>query len=561
MAVTEVPTSSEPMFAATPDAVFGGEDVGGLDAGAFARSLGLGFRSIPRLARTSAELGVELFGVMAGVSKIEAARNDWRFADPAWSDNLAYRRLKQAYLAWSDAMLALTDDASLDWRSAERARFAMTVLTSAAAPTNYLPFNPAALKRAFDSSGVSVARGVRNFLRDLRRNGGMPSQVAEGAHKVGEHLAVTPGAVIWRDERCELIRYAPTTPTVRARPVIVVTPQINKYYFLDLAPGRSFVEYEVSRGIQVFIVSWRNPGPEHAGWGLEEYATTILGAIEAARCLTGSDDVDLFGFCAGGITTAATLAHLAAIEDQRVNTASFAVTLLDFDVPALIGMMADPSLLRVSKWNSRRAGVLDGASLGSIFSWLRPNDLVWNYWVNNFLMGDDPPVFDILAWNADPTNLPAKLHGQFLDVFGQNLLCRPGALSVFGTPVDLSRIKLETYVTGATTDHLTPWKGCYRATQLMSGPSTFILSNAGHIQAQVNPPGNPKAHYFAGPTPGPDPDAWLADAERHQGTWWSHWADWAFERGPAEVPAPGELGNIAYPVLAPAPGTYVYHRL
>jgi len=201
MAVTEVPTSSEPMFAATPDAVFGGEDVGGLDAGAFARSLGLGFRSIPRLARTSAELGVELFGVMAGVSKIEAARNDWRFADPAWSDNLAYRRLKQAYLAWSDAMLALTDDESLDWRSAERARFAMTVLTSAAAPTNYLPLNPAALKRAFDSSGVSIARGLRNFVRDLRRNGGMPSQVAEGAHKVGEHLAVTPGAVIWRDER------------------------------------------------------------------------------------------------------------------------------------------------------------------------------------------------------------------------------------------------------------------------------------------------------------------------------------------------------------------------
>jgi polyhydroxyalkanoate synthase len=402
---------------------------------------------------------------------------------------------------------------------------------------------------------------MRNFLRDLRRNGGMPSQVAEGAHRVGEHLAVTPGAVIWRDERCELIRYAPTTPTVRARPVIVVTPQINKYYFLDLAPGRSFVEYEVSRGIQVFIVSWRNPGPEHAGWGLEEYASTILGAIEAARSLTGSDDVDLFGFCAGGITTAATLAHLAAIDDQRVNTASFAVTLLDFDVPALIGMLADPALLRVSKWNSRRAGVLDGTSLGSIFSWLRPNDLVWNYWVNNFLMGEDPPVFDILAWNADPTNLPAKLHGQFLDIFGQNLLCTPGALTLFGTPVDLSRIKLETYVTGATTDHLTPWKGCYRATQLMGGPSTFILSNAGHIQAQVNPPGNPKAHFFAGPTPGPDPDAWLAAADRHPGTWWSHWADWALERGPAEVPAPTELGNTAYPVLAPAPGTYVYHRL
>ena len=193
----------------------------------------------------------------------------------------------------------------------------------------------------------------------------MPAQVKEGVLKVGEDLAVTPGAVVWRDERCELIRYAPTTPMVRARPVVIVPPQINKYYFLDLAPGRSLVEYEVSRGVQVFMMSWRNPEPEHAEWGLDEYATTIIGAIDAARSLTGSEDADVFGFCAGGITTAATLGHLAAIDDDRVNTASFAVTLLDFEVPALIGMMSDPALLRVSKWSSRRAGVLDGAALGS----------------------------------------------------------------------------------------------------------------------------------------------------------------------------------------------------
>jgi polyhydroxyalkanoate synthase len=549
------------MFADTQDAVFGGEDLGGWDPEAFARSLSLAFRSLPRVARESVGLWAELVRVTVGVSKVDAPGGDWRFADDAWSENWAFRRLKQGYLAWSEAMLALTEDAKLDWRSAERARFAMTVLTSAAAPTNFLPSNPAALKRAFDTGGRSMARGARNFARDLRHNRGMPSQVAQGVLKVGEHLAVTPGAVVWRDERCELIRYAPTTSTVRSRPVVIVTPQINKYYFLDLAPGRSFVEYEVSRGIQVFMMSWRNPQPEHAKWGLEEYATSVLGAIDAARSLTGSDDVDLFGFCAGGITTAATLAHLAAIDDQRVNTASFSVTLLDFDVPALIGMLADPGLLRISKWNSRRAGVLDGATLGSIFTWLRPNDLVWNYWVNNFLLGQDPPVFDILTWNADPTNLPSKLHGQFLDIFGQNLLCKPGALKLFDTPIDLSRIKVETYVTGATTDHLTPWRGCYRATQLMSGPSTFILSNAGHIQAQVNPPGHPKAHYFVGGAPGPDSEAWLAAAERLQGTWWEHWADWALERCPADQAASSELGNDSYPVLAAAPGTYVYQRL
>jgi polyhydroxyalkanoate synthase len=549
------------MFTDTQDAVFGGEDLGGWDPEAFARSLALAFRSLPRLARESVGLWAELARVTVGVSKVDAPSGDWRFADDTWSENWAFRRLKQGYLAWSDAMLGLTEDDKLDWRSAERARFAMTVLTSAAAPTNFLPSNPAALKRAFDTGGRSMARGARNFARDLRRNRGMPSQVAQGVLKVGEQLAVTSGAVVWRDERCELIRYAPTTATVRSRPVVVVTPQINKYYFLDLAPGRSFVEYEVSRGIQIFMMSWRNPQPEHAKWGLEEYATSVLGAIDAARSLTGSDDVDLFGFCAGGITTAATLAHLAAIDDQRVRTASFSVTLLDFDVPALIGMLAGPGLLRISKWNSRRAGVLDGAALGSVFTWLRPNDLVWNYWVNNFLLGQDPPVFDILTWNADPTNLPAKLHGQFLDIFGQNLLCKPGALKLFDTPIDLSRIKVETYVTGATTDHLTPWKGCYRATQLMSGPSTFILSNAGHIQAQVNPPGHPKAHYFIDGTPGPDPEAWLAAAERRQGTWWEHWADWALERSPADQAAPSELGNDAYPVLAAAPGTYVYQRL
>jgi polyhydroxyalkanoate synthase len=561
MATTHIDAPSEQMFAETPEAVLGGEDVGRFDPATFTRSLSLGFKSLPRVARVSAALAAEMARVAAGVSEVDAARGDWRFADPAWNENPAYRRLKQAYLAWSEAVMELAEDASPDWRAAERARFAMTVLTSAAAPTNFMPLNPAALKRAFDTGGKSVARGARSFLRDLRHNGGMPSQVTEGVLNVGAQLAMTPGAVVWRDDRCELIRFAPTTPTVRARPVVVVAPQINKYYFLDLAPGRSFVEYQVSRGVQVFIVSWRNPRPEHASWGLDEYVGTVLGALEAARDLAGSDDVDVFGFCAGGITTAATLAHLAAIDDPLVATASFAVTLLDFEVPALIGMLADPSMLKVSKWNSRRVGVLGGSTLGSIFSWLRPNDLVWNYWVNNFLLGQDPPVFDILAWNADATNLPAKLHGQFLDIFGQNFLCHPDALSVLGTPVDLARVKVETYVTGAINDHLTPWKGCYRATQLMSGPTTFVLSNAGHIAAQVNPPGNPKAHFFAGPRPGPDPEKWLAAAERQQGTWWEHWADWALERCPADQPAPAELGSDTYPVLAAAPGTYVYERL
>jgi polyhydroxyalkanoate synthase subunit PhaC len=559
--VTDPRAQPDDLFADAPDAVFGGEDPGIVDgwavAGAFLRT----FTSGPRLARTSAKLGVELARIAAGRSDVEPAAGDWRFSDATWSENSAFRAMKRAYVAWSEAVMEVAADPKLDWRAGERANFAATVLTSALAPTNFLPTNPAAIKRAFETAGTSIVRGVRNLVQDIRNNGGMPSQVKQGELEVGRDLAVTPGAVVYRDERCEVIRYQPTTPTVRPRPVVIVTPQINKYYFLDLQPGRSFVEYEVSRGIQVFMISWRNPLPEHASWGLDEYVTTLVAVIDAVRSLTDSDDVDLFGFCAGGITTTPLLAHLAASDATRVATASFSVTLLDFDVPALIGMLSTPSLLSVSKWNSRRVGVLDGRALGRIFSWFRPNDLVWNYWVNNYLLGNDPPVFDILAWNADPTNLPARLHTQFLEIFGDNLLCKPGTVSVLGTPVDLSQIKVETYVTGATTDHLTPWKGCYRTTQLLNGPSTFVLSHAGHIQAQVNPPGNPKAFYYAGPEPGPDPEAWMGAAERRPGTWWEHWADWALERCPANAAAPAALGNTEYPVLTQAPGTYVHHRL
>jgi polyhydroxyalkanoate synthase len=363
--------------------------------------------------------------------------------------------------------------------------------------------------------------------------------------------------VVYRDDRCEVIQYQPTTAEVGVRPVVVVPPQINKYYFLDLGPGRSFVEHAVSRGVQVFMVSWRNPGREHADWSLDDYAESVLRAIDVARSVVGTDDANVLAFCAGGITVAAALGHLAATGDTRVHSGSFAVTLLDFSVPASIGMFGARGLLGLATWNSKRAGVLDGRSLARIFSWLRPNDLVWNYWVNNVLLGEKPPPFDILAWNQDATNLPAGLHADFLEIFGKNLLCTPGQVEVHGTPVDLGRITMDTYVTGATTDHLTPWKACYRTTQLVGGDSTFVLSNAGHIQALVNPPGNPKAYYFANGKTVEDPEKWLEGAERHAGTWWDHWIDWIGQRAGGTSSAPRKLGSRSYPVLGPAPGSYV----
>jgi polyhydroxyalkanoate synthase len=540
------------------NAVESDEAIGGVGVGAAAQSLASAARHSRGVGRRGAALGLESAKVVVGRSKVAPAKGDWRFKDETWQQNPAYRRLMQIYLAWSATLMELVEDAEIDWRDAQRARFAVEVLTSAVAPTNSLLGNPAALKHVLETGGLSVARGARNLLRDIRTNRGMPSTVDRGVLKVGTDLAATPGAVVYRDEVCEVLQYAPTTSSVRSRPVLLVPPQIGKYYFMDLAPGRSFVEHAVAHGLQFFVTSWRNVSREQADWGLDTYAQAVERMIDVVREVSRSDDVNLISLCAGGMLSSTVLSHFAATGDTRVHSASFGVTLLDFDVPAPIGMFQMGPLLALARARSSRAGILDGASLSTVFSWLRPNDLVWNYWVNNYLMGKDPPVFDILAWNADSTNLPDRLHGDFLDIMQNNLLTKPGELTVLGTPVDLRKITLDTYVTGATTDHLTPWKGCYQTTQLLNGRSRFVLSNAGHIASLINPPGNPKAHFFAGPEPEGDPDSWFERAERQQGTWWQDWAAWVTERSGEERDAPAKLGSRAHRPGEPAPGTYIY---
>jgi polyhydroxyalkanoate synthase len=507
-------------------------------------------RGVARLAR-------ETTRIVRGTSTLSADKKDWRFRDPAWRENHGYHRLMQFYLAWSQEVDRVVEAADLSWRDAERARFLASLITSALAPTNSLPGNPEALKRLLETGGGSLRKGVANLIHDIRNNGGMPSTVNAGAFTLGKDLAATPGSVVYRDEICEVIQYAPSTAHVRTRPVVMVAPQINKYYFMDLAPGRSFVEHAVAHGIPFFTISWRSPGTAERGWNLDSYASAVLLAIDVARDLTRCDDVNLLGLCAGGILTTTVLSHLAATGDERVNSASFGVTLLDFDVPAPIGMFDAPPVISLARFRSRRAGVLDGRSLGSVFTWLRPNDLVWNYWVNNYLLGNDPPTFDILAWNADGANLPEALHRQFLDIFSNNTLATPGALTVLDTPVDLGSINVDTYVTGASTDHLTPWRGCYRTTQLLPGDSTFILSNAGHIASLINPPGNPKSHYMTGAVPDGSAEAWLAGAKKQTGTWWEHWADWVLARSGDERKAPSRLGNRRHRVIEDAPGSYV----
>jgi polyhydroxyalkanoate synthase len=509
------------------------------------------------VAREACHLARELLQISQGSSLVAPAKRDRRFADPTWNENPVYRRIGQAYLSFTGSMDRLVDEVEKSGKNSDKARFAVTLLTSAVAPTNFLPGNPAAIKRTFETGGRNLARGLRNWAGDLRHNGGMPSMADPEALQVGRDLALTPGAVVERDEVAELIQYTPSTDSVRERPVLVVPPPIGRFYFLDLRPGRSFIEYSVARGLQTFLLSWRNPGREQGDWDLDAYAARVLQAIDAIRDITSSDDVNTIGFCAGGIIATGVLNHLTATRDARIHSASFAVTMLDFGQRAPIQAFSSARLLSFTRARSRRAGVIAARDMGAAFMLMRPNDLIWNYWVNNYLMGQKPPVFDVLSWNADGTNLPAALHLQFLDLFETNALCQPGTMKVLNTPVDLSTIKVPTFATGGMADHLTPWKGCYRTTQLLSGPMTFVLSNSGHIQSLVNPPGNPKASYYTGQQPGQDADEWLKTATKHTGSWWEAWADWITPHSGAERSAPQSLGSPTFEPMTEAPGDYV----
>jgi len=335
------------------------------------------------VVREAGRLSRELLRVSRGNSTVAPAKGDWRFADPTWQENPVYRRVGQAYLALAEAMDRLVDEVEKSGKDTDKARFTVTLLTSAAAPTNFLPGNPAAIKRTFETGGRNLARGLRNWAGDVSHNGGMPSMADRDALRVGRDLALTPGSVVERDEVAELIQYTPTTDTVHERPVLIVPPPIGRFYFLDLRPGRSFVEYSLSRGLQTFLLSWRNPGKEQADWDLDAYAARVLRAIDAVREITGSDDVNVIGFCAGGIINTGVLNHLAATGDSRIHSASFAVTMLDFGQRAPIQAFSNAKLVSVARARSRRAGVIAARDMGAAFTLMRPNDLIWKYWVNN----------------------------------------------------------------------------------------------------------------------------------------------------------------------------------
>jgi polyhydroxyalkanoate synthase subunit PhaC len=527
---------------------------------------GSGLRLAAALAvrpRLVGERGRQLLGelgrIAVGRSQVEPSRRDRRFADPGWSGNPLLRRTMQAYLAVAETAEGLTAEAGLDEKDSERVGFALTNVVDALAPSNNPLLNPAAIKAAIDTGGGSAVTGLRQFLGDMAVPPRVPSMVEPDAFEVGVDLAVTPGSVILRTPVFELIQYRPSTPVVRQVPLVIVPPVINKFYVMDLAPGRSMVEYLVGRGQQVFMISWRNPDARYAKWDINTYGQAIVEAMDAAGRITGSEQVALAGACSGGIIAAMVAAHLAHIGQQdRITAFTLLVTVLDQAHAGLASAVIDERTARVAAASSRARGYLDGRSLAEVFAWLRPNDLIWNYWVNNYLLGRKPPPFDILYWNADTTRMTAGLHRDFLELGAENALTRPGGATMLGSPVDLAAVDRDSYIVAGITDHICPWQSCYRSTQLLGGRPRFLLSTSGHVAAMVNPPGNEKARYQMAKDCPEDPQEWLRRAETLHGSWWPDYADWLAERGGDEKAAPADLGGGGLVPISEAPGTYVY---
>ncbi|HEV2452369.1 MAG TPA: alpha/beta fold hydrolase, partial [Streptosporangiaceae bacterium] len=448
---------------------------------------------------TAALLAAELGKIISGGSTVAPNRRDRRFADPAWTSNPFLRRAVQAYLAAGQAAEGLLAAAGLGWRDGERMKFLLANLIAAAAPSNNPLISPVAWKAAIDSGGLSAVRGIRALVSDLASPPRVPAMVEPGAFEVGKDLAATPGAVVHRTEVFELIQYRPVTETVYRYPLVIVPPMVNKFYITDLAPGRSMIEYLVSQGHQVFVASWRNPDRRHRDWNLDTYGGAVLEALETACSITRAARASLCALCSGGIVSSMVAAHLNETgRMDRLASLCLGVTVLDQSRAGTASALLDEGAARAAKAASRARGYLDGRALAEIFAWLRPDDLIWNYWVNNYLRGKKPPPFDILYWNADTTRLPAALHAGFIDLGLANALTQPGKATMLGSAVDLSKVDVNGYVVAGVADHLCPWQSCYRSTQLLGGTSRFVLSTSGHIAALVNPPGNPKASFYTG---------------------------------------------------------------
>jgi poly[(R)-3-hydroxyalkanoate] polymerase subunit PhaC len=509
-----------------------------------------------------AQLARELGSIGAGKSDRAPARSDKRFSDPAWQQNPLLHRTMQGYLAAADTAEQVLADARLDWRDSEKMRFVIDNLIEGLSPSNNPLISPLGWKALVDTGGLSAARGARAFARDMLSKPRVPAMVERDAYAVGETVATTKGAVVLQTPMFELIQYSPQTPTVRQVPLLIAPPVINKYYIIDIAPGRSMIEYFVQQGQQVFTISWRNPQARHRDWGFDAYGGAIVEALDAVRSIAGSESAHLLGTCSGGMLAAVVAAHLSAIgEGDKVTGLTLAVTVLDQSRAGFASAAMSEHAAQAAIRTSAKKGYLDGRAMAEMFAWLRPTDLVWRYWVNNYVQGRSPAAFDVLFWNADTTRMAATLHRDMVLMGLHNSLATPGAVSILGTPVDLSMIGCDAYVVGGRADHICPWQATYRSARLLgSKDNTYVLSTSGHIAALVNPPGNPKASFTTAQVGPENPDEWLGAAETASDSWWPNYVAWLAKRSGDEIDAPQRLGADGYPPLAPAPGTYVLQK-
>lgn len=521
--------------------------------------LGQAIRQPLHSAKHVAHFGLELKNVIFGKSALRPESDDRRFNDPAWSQNPLYRRYLQTYLAWRKELHDWIDTSNLSEQDISRGHFVINLMTEAMAPSNTAA-NPAAVKRFFETGGKSLLDGLSNLAKDMVHNGGMPSQVNMEAFEVGKSLGNSEGSVVFRNDVLELIQYQPITEQVHARPLLVVPPQINKFYVFDLSPEKSLARFCLRSSMQTFIVSWRNPTKAQREWGLSTYIDALKEAVDAVLAITGSKDVNMLGACSGGITCTALLGHYAALGEKKVNALTLLVSVLDTTLDTQVALFVDEQTLESAKRQSYQAGVLEGSDMAKVFAWMRPNDLIWNYWMNNYLLGNEPPVFDILFWNNDTTRLPAAFHGDLIEMFKSNPLTRADALEVCGTPINLKNVTTDIYCLAGTTDHITPWQSCYRSAQLFGGNVEFVLSNSGHIQSILNPPGNPKARFMTSSEMPQDANHWQENATKHTDSWWLHWQSWLTTRAGDLKKAPTRLGNKTYAAAEAAPGTYVHER-
>jgi polyhydroxyalkanoate synthase subunit PhaC len=493
----------------------------------------------------------------------EPAPEDRRFRDQAWTDNALFDFIKQSYLLtarWLQGAVKQVD--GLDEQTARKVDFYTRQFADAMAPSNFVLTNPEVLRATLESRGENLVNGLKNLLDDLERGKGQLaiSMTDMAAFRIGDNVAATPGKIVFQNDLMQLIQYTPTMATVKRRPLLIMPPWINKFYILDLRPRNSFIRWAVGQGHTVFVISWVNPDERLAAKSFEDYMREgPLAALDAMEKATGERTANVIGYCLGGTLLAATLAYMAAKRDTRVKSATFFVTMVDFAEAGELSVFIDEEQLQALEQRMSKKGYLEARDMHTTFNMLRANDLIWSFVVNNYLLGKSPLPFDLLYWNADSTRMPAAMHSFYLrKMYQENLLVKPGGITLGGVPIDLRKIKVPAFLLSTREDHIAPWRSTYAATQLFAGPVKFVLSASGHIAGVVNPPGSKYGHYENDANP-PTPEEWLAGATQHPDSWWPVWQRWVAQYDGGEVPA-RQPGDGKLPPIEDAPGSYVKVR-